>query len=205
MGKNSSNNFENNFLNNLDYSLKERQKPDDVLFDGVLLKSLKRRFEERFGKTRPDLKDFVNIYDIHDIVEDNNRVRELKSDYSTANSASLEQKKLVGDVFERIIIEESMKSAWLGREAKVVPTSHYDDYINGVDALAEIHSQSEGGQHLGLAIDVTLSKNEDTIVKKLDHIKNQIIKGNAPAKVKYFCWEKWTTNYNLCAKSHYWC
>lgn len=174
-------------MTNLDRHMGKRENADDILFDTQILKDLTQRFETRFGDTRPDPRVFAQrgVYTPEDVMADLIKTKDLHAEHGSGASMDHEGKKRAADVFEAIVIEESMKSAWLGRGAKVVPTAHYDDYVNKVDALAEIHSQQDGKQHLGLAMDVTFSKNENDIVRKLEGIRKNIEKGKAPAYIKY--------------------
>jgi hypothetical protein len=130
------------------------------------------------------MSEFRGIYDDEEIEKDKALLNEARSSHEY-DSEETKKKKLAAEVFEAIVIEEAMKSAWLGREARVTPTSKFDDFINQVDAVAEIKSQ-EGFQELGIAIDVTFSKETRDITKKLDVIKRHIEKGHAPARIKYF-------------------
>ena len=177
------NRAENSILRQIDRSI-EKQK-EDILFDENLIKEINTHFEEKIFKKRPVQRDFIGTYDAEVLMADNNIVKREKARHEF-NDKELKRKEAAAHAFEGIVMEESMKSAWLGRDAKVTPTSEYDDFVNHVDAVAEIHSQTDGAQHLGLAIDVTFTGNEDMITKKLDVIKRNIMEGRAPAKIKYF-------------------
>lgn len=177
------NGFEDKFLENIDRKIKKEK--EDNLFDESLLRRLKERFEIRYGRTRPEIEDFDDIYEREEIINDIRYIEKIESNFESSNDPTLESKKLAGDVFEAIFIEEAMKSAWLGREVRVTPTSKYDDYVNKVDAVAEIKNE-EGFQELGIAVDITFSKETTDIEKKLDIIKNHIDKNQAPALIKYF-------------------
>jgi len=177
-----NNNFEDRFLSGIDNSIKK--KKEDNLFDTTLLNKLRDRFEERYGKTRPLMKEFVDIYGAEEIMRDREHLKKIQENFKYNNQTENE-KRLVAEVFECIFIEEAMKSAWIGREARVTPTNNFDDTVNKVDAVAEIKGK-EGFQELGLAIDVTFSKEDSELIKKMDYIKRNIDEGKSPAMIKYF-------------------
>lgn len=174
----------NHVIDQLDRKIKKEK--EDKLFDDFMLRRLKSRFEERFGKSRPNPANFQDIYTTDDVFADLQHLESKKRQYSSTNDEVLENKKLAAEVFEDLVIEESMESGWLGKDAYVIPTSHYDDVVNKVDAVAEIHNQEQGSHELGLAMDVTFSKEENEIERKLNTIKNNISEGRAPAMVKYY-------------------
>ena len=178
------NKSEDFFLNNIDKSIKKKE--NDPLFDDVLLNHLNDRLRYEHSLKKPKEEDFVDVHGRDSVEKDLKFVEGKQKEHYWGNDAELEQKKLAADVFENIIVDQIEKSAWLGRNTDIIPTSKYDDFVNHVDAVATINFGQENSSHLGLAMDVTFSKNENAINKKLDIIKKNIEKGFAPAQVKYF-------------------
>ena len=175
---------ESNFFSGIDRSIQRKRK--DSLFDVSLLTNLKEKFDFKFQNKRPNLNNFKDIYGEKVIQSDVKFTEGAKRQYENQNDSTLNEKKLVAEVFEGIIIDEAENSAWLGRHVRMSPTSTYDDIVNKVDAVAEFEFGKEKISHLGLAIDVTFTKDEDQILRKLNVIEQNIRSGRAPALVKYY-------------------
>ncbi len=178
------NGAEDYFIGNIDKSIKKKEA--DPLFDEVLLNHLNDRLRFEHSQKQPKEADFIDIHGKDKVESDINFVDKKQKEHYWGNDETLEQKKLAADVFEHIIIDQIEKSAWLGRGTDIMPTSKYDDFVNHVDAVATINFGKDNESHLGLAMDVTFSKNEKAIIKKLDIIKENIKNGYAPAQIKYF-------------------
>jgi hypothetical protein len=82
-------------------------------------------------------------------------------------------------VLEAIVVNQR---TWLGMNADILPTSPYDNFKNGVDAILE-HKFGNVYTHGGLAMDVTSSATQTS--KKLLERLSQIRTGHL-ATVKYF-------------------
>ena len=76
--------------------------------------------------------------------------------------------------FENFLVTEVMRHHWLGGELS--PTTHYDDWISGVDAVAEW--TNDAGEPIRLAVDFTSSEQMSTFLKKSDKL-------SANTQVKY--------------------
>ncbi len=72
---------------------------------------------------------------------------------------------------------------WLAKEIHVTVASLYDDYVRGIDAIAEIPRGSEPSQHLGFAIDFASSVED--VGTKLRRTFDSIDLGYT-SSVKYF-------------------
>jgi hypothetical protein len=172
------NRAEDHFIKGVDKSIKK--KSEDKLFDEFLLLVIKDRFKARYGNTKPKRSEFIDVYGKEEVENDGEKLKAFENDVE-----EMDQKKHAAEAFEAIVIEESMKSAWMGRNARVTPTNKFDDVFNKVDCVAEITNQNET-QELGIAIDITFTKDENDITRKLDGIKKHIDQGHAPALIKYF-------------------
>jgi hypothetical protein len=151
----------------------------------IIITDLERKFnkaEEVLNEYRVNMESFRDLYG--DAVDrDAKSVEEIEAKYlRTYDKQDLEAQK-IATVFEAIFCEHSELSNWLGENAMVAPTTKFDDYVNGVDAIAEFN-EDEGRiqRHLGLGIDVTYSQ---FLKKKLLKIKEKIDNGKL-SQIKYF-------------------
>lgn len=111
---------------------------------------------------RPDLDSFQHV-----------------SDETKANDQSLLQKKMTKPslreqkkegpdafAFENFLTSEAMRQHWLGGELS--PTTNYDDWVSGVDAVQEW--VDENGEPVRLAIDFTSTDKTSVFWKKSDKL-----------------------------------
>jgi hypothetical protein len=87
------NNFEDSFLNNTDRKFKKEK--EDNLFDESLLLKLKKRFEDRYGNSRPNMDDFSSVYLKDEIQKDKEILKSVEKDFDT------DSKDIVGETIER--------------------------------------------------------------------------------------------------------
>ncbi|MFA6553973.1 MAG: hypothetical protein WCS89_00495 [Candidatus Paceibacterota bacterium] len=76
---------------------------------------------------------------------------------------------------------------WLAEKVKMIVTSQYDDFVRGIDSVAQIEIDPKHSEHLGFAIDFATGTND--IGEKLRRTFDDIDLGYTPA-VKYFESEK---------------
>lgn len=88
-------------------------------------------------------------------------------------------------MYEGVLIDQIENNAWLGDGWEVYPTSEYDDYKNGIDAVMVKSPEEADNQYLGLSFDVTFTSNTKVLEKKLHSIKEVIRNGKLPS-IKYF-------------------
>lgn len=89
----------------------------------------------------------------------------------------------LGKILEAIVTEQIELNEWLGPNVDTQQTTDYDDYINGIDFVAEFNE--EGAlRHMGFAIDATYGKKE-VIRLKLEKIRSQLHRGEL-GEVQYF-------------------
>lgn len=94
--------------------------------------------------------------------------------------------KKAAEVLEAVMLNAELNN-WFGQNSEIIKTSAFDDYINGVDMVAEFEESPNPLTHLGLAVDVTFGSNG--IDKKFSRIKEEIGSGQL-AQIKYFYSEK---------------
>lgn len=109
------------------------------------------------------------------------KLRAEFTDMSGLSEAELET-RVNGSIIERMFPTVIERYHWLGEQAHIIYTSLYDDYVNGVDSVAQITSP-EPAQNLGFEIDFTSSEME--MRDKVRKIGGKLEQG-AVYKVKYF-------------------
>ncbi len=175
--------YEDNFLNNLDRKLEMEQK--NPLEDEVLVKRLSIRASEKIFGSRANLDDFSDTYSPEEINEDKERVAFLEGKFNELMTPAQEQMKDIATIFEAIVIDEAESSEWLGSRAIVHPSSEYDDFMNGVDAVAEFKNPEDESDFLALAMDVTFSSDVANIEKKINKVLKTVRDG-VLTPLKYF-------------------
>ncbi|MFA4845009.1 MAG: hypothetical protein WC654_00415 [Patescibacteria group bacterium] len=78
--------------------------------------------------------------------------------------------------FENFLTAQAKRSNWFGGELS--PTTEYDDWISGVDAVVEWRAE-DGGLPIRMAIDFTSTTQFETLYKKSDKLEGNVT-------VKYF-------------------
>lgn len=92
----------------------------------------------------------------------------------------IEMSKKLSDCLEGIILNTK---TWFGITSQVYPTTKWDDYVNGVDLVAERMSGDVVNHH-GFALDITYG-GYNTILKKINRISDRLKKGDL-GKVDFF-------------------
>jgi hypothetical protein len=89
---------------------------------------------------------------------------------------------------EGILFMHAELSDWLGPNVMMRKTSDFDDYVNGIDLVAEFAHPNQNERHLALAIDVTFSTRSATDYGKSDKTANikRAIERGALGNIKYF-------------------
>jgi hypothetical protein len=154
-----------------------QQKVEQVNLPKALEKA-----EKVVSQYQIDPNSFGDLYDKEQIRKDNELVEEKKKKWTNQSFEIHDDiNKKLATIFEAIIFSEGESSEWLGSNVVLIKTSDYDDFVNGVDAVAE-YDNEEGVSRVAMAIDVTF--NHD-VQKKISKIKSNIEEGNL-TKVKYF-------------------
>lgn len=126
---------------------------------------------------------FTDLY--HEgVAADKRRVELKRATHKFSETKESTEMKRVADIFEAIMLEQSELSEWLGSNVAVIKTTEYDDFVNGVDLIADWKSKTGGESHtLALAVDVTFGAG--SVEKKMRRNKENIDK-NQLGKIKYF-------------------
>ena len=131
-------------------------------------------------KSRPQPRDFQDVYGQDEIKQDEEEVHRLENNEFDPN---YQQKPRAAEYLTAAAITDG---GWLeqeGYETKVSLASKYDDYINATDLIVTVTDKD--GETIHLGIDVTTSQIDTEIDDKLRKVKNQIKKDKLP-EVKYY-------------------
>ncbi|MFA5777400.1 MAG: hypothetical protein WC906_03105 [Parcubacteria group bacterium] len=160
---------------------------EDSIFknEQVIFPDLEKRFreaQEDLAEYRIDIERFRKLYGDEAVDRDMSTVNHIKEKFlKTRTPEDVEAKKLA-IIFESVFNKHAELSNWLGENAALIPTSEYDDIINGVDAIAEFSEEEKNPHHLGLGVDITYSVH---LKKKFQKIKEKINSGKL-SEIKYF-------------------
>jgi len=99
---------------------------------------------------------------------DKRKIKDLEEEWSYQRGTDSKRR---GNLVERFLIEEADRSEWLG--ALITPTSKFDDYMGGIDAVAEFEIDEQDAEEYGikagifrLGIDITGARSRHTLKKK---------------------------------------
>ncbi len=151
----------------------------------IIFPDLEKRFngaENSLKEYKIDVDLFYDLYGKEKVEEDKSKVGHIKEKFLRENTPSEIEAKKMAVIFEALFNKHGEQSDWLGGNASIIPTSEYDDIVNGVDAIAEFAEEGKNPYHLGLGIDVTYSSH---IKKKFEKIKEKIDNGKL-SEIKYF-------------------
>lgn len=141
---------------------------------------LRQKAENTLKEYAISMDDFTD-YGKDNIEKDKATVERLKIRFQTEATEKEKEAKILADILEAIILEESESSNWFGQNSSTTKVSDYDDYINHIDTIVEF-TEEESASHMALGIDATFSTD---IKAKFDRIKEEIEKGSL-AEAKYF-------------------
>jgi hypothetical protein len=132
-------------------------------------------------RNRIDLDTFADLYDKAGIEANKREVEKLEKGYGAHNTETQIELKKLSELFEVMFSQLVELEDWFGDDVFIAETSKFDDYVNGIDAIVEFLREGSFS-HLGLAIDVTFTKDTGNKIKKIV----REIQGNRLPKVKYF-------------------
>lgn len=141
---------------------------------------LQHKAESTLKEYAISMDDFTD-YGKENIERDKATVEKLKTKFQVEATEKEKEAKILADILEAIILEESETSNWFGQNSSTTKVSDYDDYINHIDTIVEF-TEEESANHMALGIDATFSTD---IKRKFDRIKEEIEKGSL-AEAKYF-------------------
>lgn len=138
-------------------------------------------------------EDFKDIYPEQEILNDVDYAAKFQRKFQEINANEefdlRSENANKSQVLEHIIIEQSELEDWFGENAVTFKTTAHDDIHNKIDMIIEFEEAIEDTEnaikelaHLGLAIDISFSKEVD---KKFAKIKEEIKTGHL-SEVKYF-------------------
>lgn len=141
--------------------------------------------DERFDKlargwneVRPLPRDFHGIYSDEEMAQDRARVISIKQSSGYAWERAGE-----GVALEYAMME-SVHNGVLGEDAYVMPTTEYDDVVNGIDFVVGF-PDAEGKTATYIGVDVTTTTDGNVIAKKLERTSRQLAQNNV-GRIKYF-------------------
>ena len=131
-------------------------------------------------------RDFEDKYTSPQVEEDLVYVKERKRDSETELTREEEEARKLAVIAEGLFFRGGNEWGWLGKDARIIKTSEYDDWKNGVDGIIEFKGEEDDERvsHTAYGVDVTYG-GRSTVRKKFQIVKREIEMGNL-AKVKYF-------------------
>lgn len=138
----------------------------------------------------PKEKNFSDIYSQEEIDRDLALVEELRKKFKESETEKGALFKRISDIYEGVIVEQAEQNNWFGNNVTFYPTSKYDDFVSGVDGVAEFFPNLDSAEekevsHAALSFDVVFSADSERILKKLERTKKSIDNGEL-TEVKYF-------------------
>lgn len=168
--------------------MRERQRYQEDLYsedtrsDLEVLKAAEYRMDkEREYEGRILMNSFDDFYPVSGIEADKKRVEALEASFRENETSQSRDNKKYANILESILHDQIEMNEWFGPNVMTILTSKYDDYINGVDSVAEF-SYGPAKRHLALAMDVTYSKE---LYDKFARLEDEIRTGSL-SKIKYF-------------------
>lgn len=151
----------------------------DVLPREVLVESARILQSKRL-----DWSAFADVHSAEKIARDKQYVQEREAEWASRQQRESElEAKQLATVFEAVIHNGVDKGGWFGDNSRTLPINVFDDYHNGIDALVERQSDTQGFSHLALGIDVTYSDVE--VAKKIARTTGKLRRGEL-TQVDYF-------------------
>jgi hypothetical protein len=169
--------FEKNFLNNVLAKEKPLEPVEEAVYNWYL-KNPKFIEERGIGKQLKELDEFKGLpdYDEEEIRKDNQLVRQLREKPQEADKTQR------GEIFEAIFETYTDMNGWFS-DMVVSKTFEYDDRVNHTDFV--LNSQLDNSEEVFIAVDCTVTENQELIDKKVNRIGDEITKGKL-SEVKYF-------------------
>jgi hypothetical protein len=121
--------------------------------------------------------------DLHQCQEIDSRIKSERKNYTPEKRAQYER-GLAAEYTFRNAIE---KYGWLADQVNLIVTSEYDDFVRGIDSIAQIITGLDKFEHLGFAID--FATGSEDVGNKIRRTFDAIDQGFTPS-IKYFESEK---------------
>lgn len=141
----------------------------DELFD--------EHIASEWKKLRVKEHDFGDVYDAAELDADQKKIERARSSFEDKEAETARG-------LHYAVMEGISQYDWLGPDAHVVPTSEYDDYINGTDFI--VCFEQENGESVKIAVDATTSDSRPVLKKKIERVRDKLRLNGWLGEVKYF-------------------
>lgn len=159
---------------NLEGDIKQEKKTST-------LEQMHSKAEQVMEENKISIEGFRDLYG--EIVDkDIAKAEQLKDKFNSGQDSNSRECKKYAEIMEAILVDSVNSAEWMGKGAKAMNTTDYDDFVNGIDAITEMTQEGGFKKHLGLAMDATFA---NKLTGKFNGIKGEIVRGEM-AKVKYF-------------------
>jgi len=151
------------------------------------IKGLNRYFGRVLDEALHKMDQFVaaGVYSQEEVAEDKEKLNELylkevgKLAEILKNKGEKEFKIAIGSIvrgkiLEKIIVDQIEVASWLGADCYPLQTEALDDRQGHADLLFEWDVEGADGP-VRLAVDTTTSNQSSDVIKKIDHIKHDIL------------------------------
>lgn len=154
--------------------------PEELEFAAVLERAHEKASTMLAAKA-VDMNAFRNIYGDAEVRGDEAKVADYERKFAAADTTEQKRRdKKLATVVEAIFFDQAGRNGWLGAEAQVLPSSKYDDYVNGVDCITE-YKKGGAAAYLAMAIDATWSSHPGW---KFNRIREDLVRGKL-GNIKY--------------------
>ncbi len=154
--------------------------PEDAEF-AELLDHAYEKAEALLNIKAVDMNAFKEIYGEEKIRIDEAKVVDYEKKFAAADTTEQKRRdKRLATVMEAMFFDGASNYGWLGEGAQVLPSSKFDDYVNGADCITE-YKRGNMAAYLAMAIDATWSSNP---YKKFDRIGEDLSRGKL-GKIEY--------------------
>jgi hypothetical protein len=133
------------------------------------------------AESEVDMDEFEELYTHEGVARDRRKAAELADKFERNASPEEQKQKKMATVLEAVFHDQSRNNAWLGEGVSNTRPGDYDDFINGVDCIAEYKEEGRSA-FLAMAIDATYSSYPGA---KFNRIRADLMNGKL-GEVKYF-------------------
>ncbi len=155
------------------------------LISPQLLKTAEENAEALRKQYSINLAPFMDeqVYGKEAVMNDLKKVLSLEEKFAANTSKSDLEAKRLSSIFEMYFVDAANTQKWFGDKTNIMRTTRFDDYINGVDAIAEFQDDSDKFGHLAMSTDLTFG--HDASLGKIEEILRSI-DGGEMARLRYF-------------------
>ncbi|MBF8280458.1 MAG: hypothetical protein HW383_231 [Candidatus Magasanikbacteria bacterium] len=148
-----------------------------------------KRIAGELETARPKMEKFIGLkkggYERPSYSRDavNNDLRKVATQTAQFKDAHEKEVHAEAEALEKILFYFLEQNNWLGENARTIPTTRYDDYMNGIDSIIEWNRAGKSAAYL--AIDFTVTETPQIVEKKIERALQELEKGTL-ARIKYF-------------------